>query len=246
MARSDADIPRVTLIIDLPLPDLFSSLVKGLLTDVVAVAPKGWLGRPPIKLLWRRLRRMTTRFAAIMAQLHAGTLPPPAAPRSPAPPRPADASPPSHGSPPSDGSPPPHEPRLPDPTRRVGWVIRAIPGASIWGGQFKEMLANPKLPTAYADAPQLGSVLRPMCHMMAVRQPAWLRLPRPPRPRRVVEIPPAPDWLVNEPGAILRPDGTVWMRIGASTKWRPGFGETLAQAQRFDPPIRIWPRTEWK
>jgi len=80
--------------------------------------------------------------------------------------------------------------------------------------------------------------------MMGVRKPAWLRLPRRARPRCVVTHPPAPDWLVNEPGAMLRSDGSVWMRMGASTHWRPGHPGTLEEAQKFDPPVRIWPRRE--
>ena len=64
-------------------------------------------------------------------------------------------------------------------------------------------------------------------------------------PLAIVEtIPPAPDWLVNEPGAMLRADGSVWMRMGASTHWRPGHPGTLEEAQKFDPPVRIWPRRE--
>jgi hypothetical protein len=104
------------------------------------------------------------------------------------------------------------------------------------------MLEAPETPPLVTDAPQLGSVLRPMCQMLAVKPPAWLRLPRRPRPSRAVKHPPPPDWLVNEPGAILKPDNSVWMRLGASTLWKPGCGQTLEEAQRFDYPRRIWPR----
>jgi hypothetical protein len=76
--------------------------------------------------------------------------------------------------------------------------------------------------------------------MLAVRPPAWLRRPRAPRP--VVTHPPAPDWLLNEPGTELRSDGSVWMHLGSSTYWRPGSGLTLEQARKLDPPVRIWPR----
>ena len=229
----------MALIIELPLSDRFSFLIKGLLSDVVAEVPMGWVAKPLIKLLWWRLRRMSARFAAIMAQYQAGTLPAPAARRSPAPAAPADAS-----GPPAEPR-PAARPRPLELPRRVGWVAQKIYGAEVWAGQLKEMLADPRLPAAVADAPQLGGVLRPMCRMMGVKKPAWLRLPRRPRrarPRRVVTHPPPPDWLVNEPGAMLRADGTVWMRFGASTMWRPGHGETLEEAQKFDPPVRIWPR----
>jgi hypothetical protein len=60
--------------------------------------------------------------------------------------------------------------------------------------------------------------------------------------RKVEKFPPAPDWLVAEPGAILKPDGTVWMRFGASRTWNPKCGHTLEAALKFDPPIKIWPR----
>jgi hypothetical protein len=142
----------MTLIIKLPLTDRFSFLIKGLLTDVVAEVRIGWVAVPLIKLLWWRLRRMSTRFAAIMAQYQAGTLPAAgAARRLPAPAAPADAA-----SPPAE----PH-------------------------------------PTA--------------------------------RPR---------------PLELLRADGSIWMRLGASTTWRkPGLlWHTLEEAQKFDPPVRIWPR----
>jgi hypothetical protein len=111
------------------------------------------------------------------------------------------------------------------------------------GYELEKLVEDPELQALVAAAPQLGRVLRPLCHMLAVKLPPWLRLPR--RPRRPVEKhPPAPDWLVNEPGAELRPDGTVWMRLGASTIWRPGSGQTLAEAQKFDRPRRIWPRED--
>ena len=180
----------MVLIMDLPLTDRLSSLVKGLLTDVVHAALTASAELPRIKLLWWRLRRLNTKFATIMAHYHAGTLPPPAPPTPPDPSSPAPASP------------------TPRPPHRVGWVIRKILGASVWAQQLAEMLTDPKLPPAFAAAPQLGSILRPMCRMMAVKQPSWLRLPRrprPPRPRVKQQHPPAPEWLVNSPGPNANP-----------------------------------------
>jgi hypothetical protein len=108
---------------------------------------------------------------------------------------------------------------------------------------LEEMLEDPEMAALVAEAPQLGRTLRPLCRMLAVKPPAWLRLPRRPR-RRIEKNPPAPDWLVNEPGAELRADGSVWMRLGASTIWRPGSGQTLEEARKFDRPRRIWPRDD--
>ena len=60
----------------------------------------------------------------------------------------------------------------------------------------------------------------------------------------VKTIPPAPEWLVNEPHTVLRSDGSVWMHLGSSTHWKPGGDLTLEQARKFDPAVRIWPRQE--
>jgi hypothetical protein len=211
---------------------LFTTLIEGLYTCVSDAVGYGFAEIPLAVLLWRRLHRMYSRFAFILARLRAGTLPAPgSAPRRPAPARPAAASPPSH------------EPLPMELPRRFGWVTHEISMAVFRRYDLEDLLEDPEMPTLVAAAPQLGSVLRPLCHMMAIRPPPWLRLPRRPR-RRIEKHPPAPDWLVNEPGAMLRPDGSVWMRLGASTIWRPGSGQTLAEAQKFDRPRRIWPRED--
>jgi hypothetical protein len=219
-------------------PERFNSLIEGLFSDVATRAANPWFSLALvelvlIKLIWRRLRRMSRRFAAIMVRFRAGTLPqagtlPEAgsAPRNPA-------------AAPTAGSPRPHEPWRP-----LGWVIHAV-SWFVWVRHYEleEMLEDPETAAQVAGAPQLGRVLRPLCRMLAVKPPAWLRLPRRAR-RGVVEHPPAPDWLVNEPGAELRADGSVWMRVGASTLWKPGCGQTLEEAQKFDKPVRIWPRED--
>jgi len=209
--------------------DRFNSLIERLFNDVRTVATNPWIPAPPfqlvlIKLIWRRLRRMTRRFAAILAHVRAGTLPAPGSAR----PRPATDSAPG--------------PRPEQPSQRLGWVIYAV-SWFIWNRHYEleELLEDPETETLVAGAPQLGRVLRPLCRMLHVKPPAWLRLPR--RPRRPIEkFPPAPEWLVNEPGAILKPDGTVWMHLGSSTHWKPGSALTLEEARKLDPPRRIWPR----
>ena len=216
----------------LSLPDRFTDLIERLMNDVEAEVVWGWTSILLIKLLWRRFRHMKARFASIMARFRAGTLPKAgtlptlgSAPRRATTPRPAAAVPPLV---------------LP---RRKGWVLETINGTMIPGYELEKMVEDPELEALVADAPQLGCVLRPLCRMLAVKPPPWLRLPRRER-RRIEKNPPAPDWLVNEPGAELRADGAVWMRLGASTIWRPGAGQTLAEAQKFDRPRRIWPRED--
>ena len=169
-----------------------------------------------------------------MAQYQGGTLPPVGAAPGSGPERPASAWP--------AGSPRPERP-----SQRLGWVIYAVSWfVNVRHFELKEMLEDPQTVTVVAEAPQLGGVLRPMCRMLMVKQPDWLRRPRKPRPSRAVKHPPAPDHVANAPGAIHRPDGSIWMRLGASTHWKAGRSswETLEEAQKFDYPVKIWPRKD--
>jgi hypothetical protein len=193
--------------------DRFTCLMEGLFEDVAAVAPLGWVALPLIKLLWRRLRRMSRLFAAILARFHAGTLPAPGcAPRRPAPAPPAAASDPSH------------RPRPLDQPRRFGWVLQVTYAAMVRRFDLVEMLDDPETAALVAGAPQLGGVLRPLCRMLALKPPAWLRLPR----RRALRPP--------------RPRPTI-IRLGAGDLWRrpDSLWPTREEAQKFDAKIRVWP-----
>jgi hypothetical protein len=205
----------MTAIASLSPADRFSDLMEGLFEDVAAAAPLGWVAIPLIKLLWRRLRRMSRLFAAILARFHAGTLPAPgSAPRRPAPARPAAASDPSHG------------PRPLDQPRRFGWVLQMTYAAMVRRFDLVEMLDDPETVALVAGAPQIGSVLRPLCRMLALKPPAWLRLPRRPRP--------APARQAVRPTII---------RLGAGDLWRgpDPLWPTREEAQKFDAKIRVWP-----
>ena len=61
----------------LSLPDRLTCLIEGLFKDVSAVPSLewGWVEIPLIMLIWRRLRRMRRRIAAIVARFRAGMLP---------------------------------------------------------------------------------------------------------------------------------------------------------------------------
>ena len=214
--------------------DRFNSLIEGLFSDIVTKATNPYFPLEPlrlllIKLIWRRLRRMRRRFATfILAQFHAGTLPAtrPSTPipRVRAPTGFAQAS------------------VIPVPAASAGSSTRCLISFWIRHYELEEMLEEPETEALVAGAPQLGSVLRPLCRMLAIKPPAWLRLPRKPRRYVPTQHPPAPEWLLQEPHTVLRPDGSVWMHLGSSTHWQPGSGLTLEQARKFDPPVRIWPR----
>jgi hypothetical protein len=218
----------MTAIASLSLSDRFSDLIGGLLKDVAAEAPRGWVAMPLIKLLWRRLRRMTRRFASVLARFHAGILPAPgSAGGHPAPASPASASHPSHG------------PRPLDLPRRVGWVVQVISGALIPAYELEKMLDDPELAATVAVAPQLGRVLRPLCRMMAVRPPAWLRLPR----RRALNPPPPSPGPEDPSGPVpaRQAGGPSLLRLGAGDLWRGPdlLWPTREQAEKFDAKIRV-------
>jgi hypothetical protein len=213
--------------------DAFNRLIEAVFNDVRTHATNPWFvwavaQMTMLKHIWRRLRRMSRKFAAIVARMRAD-VPQEAVSVVPRVARPAGVR------------------RWIYPTLGLGWVIEAV-SAFVWMRHYEleELLEDPKMLALVADAPELAGVLRPLCHMLAVKPPEWLRLPRKPRKSRVKVIPPAPDWLLADPAAIVKPDGTVWMRFGASTKWtKPTpLWETLEIAQKYDRPIKIWPRKE--
>ena len=204
-----------------PIAERFTGLIEELMTYVQADV---WCAIEVITLFLLRLGRIKRRFDSIMARYRAGTLDAPGRVRRPAVER-----------------------------AIVGWVekevlstrcgsLLAISRTVIPGYELEKMVDTTELEALYAEVPQIGRVLRPLCHMLAVRMPAWLRLPRKPRRRVKKEIPPAPDYVLADPDAIVKPDGTVWMHMGSSRHWKPGRGETLEEARKFDPPRRIWPR----
>ena len=129
-------------------------------------------------------------------------------------------------------------------SQRFGWVSRSISHAFFRSWDLEEILADPEMEPSVVLAPQFGRVLRPLCQMLGVKPPAYLRLPRRPRRRVVTQHPPAPDWLLDQPNTVVHANGSVWMHLGSSTHWRPGSELSLEQARKLDPPVRIWPRDD--
>src|SRR5208337_1299930 len=119
-------IPLVNDLAQLSLLVRFTSVVEGLMNDVQADVVWGWNSIPLIKLIWRRLRRMKHRFAAIVARFEAGTLPPPRTPRQP----------------PEPGR-PAAKPRQPPPLElilRFGWICPIIDRAFVRSWDLEEIL----------------------------------------------------------------------------------------------------------
>ena len=200
-----------------PLANRFDSLIKSLLACATIWVAGGYawffIDLHLISLFWRRMRRLNRRFARIVAAWHAGTLPTAAGPRR-ARKRPA-------------------APRAPDPLRGHGWVYHNIANSFLRAWDLEEMLASdPDLQTLVAEAPRAGGVLRSLCHMLAVKQPAWLRLPprirakRPPKPKRIL------------------------LRLGAGQLWRgpSGIWQREEDVKKFDAKTWVYPHElleEW-
>ena len=192
----------MSLIASLSLTDRFAYFIEGLLKDVAAEGPRGRVAVPMIVLLWARLRRMTVRFASVMARFRAGTLPAAGgARRRLARVRPASA------------------PRPADLPRHFAWVIQVIPGAACWRAAIEQMLDDPELAAVIAGAPQMRRILRPLCRMLGIEPVPALALPRRPRP------PPAPRPV--DPNRLPGRRFTHWRGPGrlrsqlAATGWGP-------------------------
>ncbi len=141
------------------------------LCDAVAIQSAKWAYITPLMVLvWGRLRRMSRRFAALVARMEAGRLKPP---RPPAPnPDPGRTRPPR---------PPPPWPPVPS---SPGWLLHYVQlEAAATANLIRHMLEHdPEMRALLEAAPQLGRILRPLLRMVSPA-PLPATLVRPPRPK---------------------------------------------------------------
>ena len=133
----------------------FADLMGGVCRALSQQGPRRRSPAPVVELVMLRLHRMWTRLTGLAEKLRAGTLPARTAPR----------------------------PRLPTPS--PGWLIQMVPETHLinaWRYPLEELLADPETVALVAASAQAGRLLRPLCSMLMVEPPAYLRLP--PRPRR--------------------------------------------------------------
>ncbi len=169
-------------------------------TRTFAVRPlPGALPPLPAKiwvLLFDRVTRLAQRFEALFQRWQAGTLPRHRLHAARTPPQSPAHSPTQSLAQPGPAA-PPRPPRLP---RAFGWVNRRIPESAPPTGYLQALLheREAELREFLADAPQAGRLLRPLCHALGLRPPAWLALPPPPRsPRARSSRPPRPPALTD-------------------------------------------------
>jgi hypothetical protein len=163
----------------------FAWIVAGL----ARVIARGFLRHPtraalilPL-CLW--LQRTRDRFNRLAARAAAGRLPRPSRPRRAAP----------------RAAAPRTTPRLALP-RRSGWLLRELGDirheAAFFRNQLERLLDTGEARALLEAIPTAGRLLRPLCHMLALK-PALLEKPKPPRP-----APPNPD-PPRAPGPPPRP-----------------------------------------
>ena len=124
------------------------------------------------RAIWHRISRFSLRFRALALN------PLPRRPRKPsAKPEPA----PEPESPPAGAK----KSELP---RQKGWLLQTLPGHHIpyVRGHLIHLLEDPDLSRLSSENPRIGRALRPLCHMLAIPLPDYLKLahkPRQPRPK---------------------------------------------------------------
>ena len=155
-----------------PATERFATITGDLRQAVVARGPV--IGAI-VWLIWTRLSRTAYRFAKLAARIQSGTLPT----RSRAS-RAGRAS-------PTRASERPAERPVERPVERLprgrGWLFRLVPVAPCFGSQLNYLLSDPEMQALLAATPQMGRLLRPLCHSLGIRISDHPLLQYTPRPR---------------------------------------------------------------
>jgi len=139
------------------------------------------------ELLWHRAHRIAHRFLALFARWQSNTLPT------------------SRIRPKTTRKPTTRTTlRLP---RAFGWANHRLPEAAPAAGYLEDLVINraAELRPFLQAAPQAARLLRPLCHALGIDQPAWLKLPPPPRPPRKPRTPRPRRPSFNDPDLHFRP-----------------------------------------
>jgi hypothetical protein len=144
---------------------------------------------PLLLLLITRLDRAMTRFARVVAR---GTPPRDRKARTealrteiaPAASNPSEAAGPADPAQAPDSQTAAAKPQQESLPRKIVWLTRLVPEARYGRGQLAHVMDSPALIEQLARTPQLGRILRGLCHLLDIAIPKHLRLPRRPRTRR--------------------------------------------------------------
>ncbi len=119
------------------------------------------------RAIWHRISRLSLLFRALALNPHPRRARKPSAKPEPAP---------EPESPPSGAK----KRKLP---AQKGWLLQTFPGHHIpyVRGHLIRFLEDPDLSLLSGENPRIGRVLRPLCHMLAIPLPDYLKLARKPR-----------------------------------------------------------------
>jgi hypothetical protein len=122
--------------------------------------------------IWHRISRLSLRFRALALNPRSRRRRKPSAKPEPAP-EPASQ---------------PRTAKRREVPAQNGWLLQTFPGHHIpyVRGHLIRFLEDPDLARLHGETPSIGRVLRPLCHMLAIPLPDYLKLdrkPRPPRPK---------------------------------------------------------------
>ncbi len=158
---------QVTNILAHSLADRFTTMLR-LLRQTLGAPDYARFDLSLKRAIWHRISFLSVRFRALALN------PRPRRPRkSCAKPEPA----PEPESPPAGAK----KRELP---RQKGWLLQTFPGHHIpyVRGHLIRFLEDPDLARLSGENPSIGRVLRPLCHMLAIPLPDYLKLARKPRP----------------------------------------------------------------
>lgn len=131
-----------------------AAIIDALCRTMAADSHARGLAGPLVLLIFTRLRRLAARFATALAHDPAPERTRPARPHNPA---------------------PKQATILP---RNFGWLRRILPGTAAAASQLNALLADPEMTALIAAHPTTGRALRPLCHLLGIRRPQALHLPK--------------------------------------------------------------------
>jgi hypothetical protein len=66
--------------------------------------------------------------------------------------------------------------------RRFGWLPQYLPETAIFAEQLQQYLADPEVAALFAQCPQVGKILRPICRILGVQPIPEILRPKAPNP----------------------------------------------------------------
>jgi hypothetical protein len=104
---------------------------------------------------------------------------------------------------------------------RYGWLIRDLRHeAAVWRNQLESLLETDEAKAFLQAVPSAGRLLRPLCHMLALRppvlrkpKPAPAPEPEPPSAAAPAALPPRPVYVLPEPPCLRLASRWPWVPI---------------------------------